>query len=135
MPCHIGESMEDYRERLEPVLMAELLDENGEIKDKYKNDPEMSEWAEWAKAQYDKNDAVAKKEIIADHESTPEQIQEVAIGVENASWNQNRQLKQETLGIHTDASVSVDAVIKETTDAAVDDVKAADTMASLDMSG
>jgi len=48
-----GESMEDYRARLEPVLMDELLDEEGEIKARYKDDPEMSKWAEWAKAQHD----------------------------------------------------------------------------------
>ncbi|WP_340150674.1 hypothetical protein [uncultured Sneathiella sp.] len=41
-----GESMEDYRERLEDTLMKEMLNEDGSIKEEYKDDPRASEWAQ-----------------------------------------------------------------------------------------
>ena len=41
-----GESMDDYRERLEVALMKEMLNEDGSIKEEYKDDPRASEWAQ-----------------------------------------------------------------------------------------
>ncbi len=48
-----GESLADYRERVEQALIAEMIDADGEIKEKYKNDPELKDRAEWAKTRYD----------------------------------------------------------------------------------
>ncbi|WP_339715423.1 hypothetical protein [uncultured Sneathiella sp.] len=47
-----GESMEDYRQRLEETLIEKMLDDTGEIKSEYLNDPELREWAQWAQRQY-----------------------------------------------------------------------------------
>lgn len=52
-----GESLEDYRERVEDALMAEMLDENGNIKPEYKDHPEYGEFAEWAKKRHDLKEA------------------------------------------------------------------------------
>ncbi|MEM9422496.1 MAG: hypothetical protein AAF986_08330 [Pseudomonadota bacterium] len=56
-----GESMEAYRERLEQALMDELLNEDGTIKDKYKDHPEYGEYAQWAQWKYDQQQAQAFK--------------------------------------------------------------------------
>lgn len=53
-----GESIEDYRERLGNVLVAEMLNEDGTIKDQYKNDPAMRDYAEWAQMVYHRDLAV-----------------------------------------------------------------------------
>lgn len=61
-----GESMAEYRERLENALVAEMLDENGNIKPEYANDPEMSAWARWAKDEYEKQQAERDRDYIDD---------------------------------------------------------------------
>lgn len=61
-----GESMEEYRQRLEDALISDMLDENGEIKPEYLDDPEMKEWGLWAKAEYDKREAERDKEYVED---------------------------------------------------------------------
>ncbi|KCZ93825.1 hypothetical protein HJO_00575 [Hyphomonas johnsonii MHS-2] len=57
-----GESLADYRERVEQALIEEMIDENGEIKDQYKNDPELKDRAEWAKTRWDTRQAKLKAE-------------------------------------------------------------------------
>lgn len=50
-----GESMQDYRERLEAVLIATMIDPaTGKIKPEYANsdDPDVLHYAEWAQAQH-----------------------------------------------------------------------------------
>lgn len=42
------ESVEDYRARLEKELVEKMINTDGSIKDKYKNDPELRKYAEWA---------------------------------------------------------------------------------------
>ena len=53
------ETIEQYRERLEKLLVEELLNEDGSIKDQYKNDPELNKYAEWAQKIYNRNAALA----------------------------------------------------------------------------
>lgn len=51
-----GESMTDYRERLETVLIATMIDPaTGEIRPGYTNDSETKRYAEWAQSQHRKN--------------------------------------------------------------------------------
>lgn len=47
------ETIEEYRERLKPLLIERMLDENGEIKPEYKDHPKYGEFADWAKDQHD----------------------------------------------------------------------------------
>jgi len=50
-----GESMEDFRERLDGVLIGKMIDPaTGRIRPQYLNDPEAAEYAKWAKEQFDK---------------------------------------------------------------------------------
>ncbi|WP_298307638.1 hypothetical protein [uncultured Erythrobacter sp.] len=59
-----GESIEEYRERLKPMLIGKLLDENGEIKPEYKDHPKYGEFAEWAKDQHEMRPLLEEKAKI-----------------------------------------------------------------------
>ncbi|MGH1439754.1 MAG: hypothetical protein ACRBBR_06560 [Cellvibrionaceae bacterium] len=52
-----GETIEAYRERLEELLVDELLNDDGSIKDQYKNDPELKDYAQWAQKIYNRDAA------------------------------------------------------------------------------
>jgi hypothetical protein len=54
-----GESMKDYRERVEQALMDELLNDDGTIKDEYKDHLEYGKLAQWAQWKYDQQQANA----------------------------------------------------------------------------
>lgn len=54
-----GEKIEAYRNRLERHLINEMLNADGTIKDKYKNDPKYGDYAEWAQKQFHLNSAKA----------------------------------------------------------------------------
>ncbi|MEO1046383.1 MAG: hypothetical protein AAFX04_13150 [Pseudomonadota bacterium] len=56
------ETMADYRERLETVLIATMIDENGQIRAEYADDPDTARYAEWAQAQYRKREVDAHLE-------------------------------------------------------------------------
>ncbi len=52
-----GESMEEYRARVEQALMDELLNDDGAIKDAYKDHPQYGKLAQWAQWTYDQQQA------------------------------------------------------------------------------
>lgn len=54
-----GENIEAYRKRLERHLINEMLNPDGTIKNKYKNDPKHGDYAEWAQKQFHLNSAKA----------------------------------------------------------------------------
>ncbi len=54
-----GETIQAYRERLEVLLINEMLNADGSIKDEYKNHPELADYAQWAQKQYHLNSARA----------------------------------------------------------------------------
>jgi len=62
------ENLADYRERLEEQLVDEMLNPDGTIKEKYKNDPQMVKYAEWAQSVYNRDKAV---EMANDIETDP----------------------------------------------------------------
>ncbi len=70
-----GEKIEAYRKRLERHLINEMLNADGSIKDRYKNDPKHGDYAEWAQKQFHLNSAkVAVAEL--DDDSTSRQRKE-----------------------------------------------------------
>ncbi|PTN12497.1 hypothetical protein [Nitrosomonas aestuarii] len=70
-----GENIEAYRKRLEKHLIEEMLNPDGSIKGKYQNDPQYSDYAEWAQKQYHLSNA---KAVVAelDNDSTSPQRRE-----------------------------------------------------------
>ncbi|MDJ0922265.1 MAG: hypothetical protein QNI84_14145 [Henriciella sp.] len=48
-----GESLADYRDRVEQALIDEMLDENGNIKPEYRDHPKYGEFAQWARKEWE----------------------------------------------------------------------------------
>ena len=83
-----GESMEDYRTRLEKTLIAEMLNEDGTIKDKYQTG-EYAQWAVWAQNTYDKDYIDQKVEILSDPNVSEEvKIKELSELEDNGTLSQ-----------------------------------------------
>lgn len=82
---HEGESMGDYRDRMETLLIEELLNGDGSIKDEYKNDPELSEYAQWAQKQYHLNSAREAVTELQNTNTTSERRTEILDGLEQRS--------------------------------------------------
>lgn len=79
---HDGESMDDYRARIERVLIDEMLNDDGSIKDAYKNDPELSDYAHWAQKQYHLDSARAAVSELENPNTSPERRDEILEGLE-----------------------------------------------------
>ncbi|MFQ3244122.1 MAG: hypothetical protein ACI9SP_000747 [Arenicella sp.] len=73
-----GESIEDYRQRLEPILTDRMLDADGSIKPQYLNDPELFDYAQWAQKNHHYNLAVGYVRELEDPSTTPERKEEIA---------------------------------------------------------
>lgn len=67
-----GESITAYRKRLEQHLIDEMLNPDGTIKDKYKNDPKYGDYAEWAQKQFHLNSAKAAVAELDDDGTSPQ---------------------------------------------------------------
>lgn len=75
-----GESMEDYRERVEYELVNKMIDpETGTVKDEYLNsdDPDVREAAEWAQKKYDEDKVAELKRSLDDPNLTDEEKREL----------------------------------------------------------
>lgn len=72
-----GESMEDYRERLEQALIDKMLDDAGNINPEYLNDPELREWAEWAQWKFDQQQALELRNATSRPGMTDDEVREV----------------------------------------------------------
>ena len=82
-----GESMAEYRERLEQALIDEMLDENGNIKPEYKDHPEYGRYAEWAQWKYDRREAkTLKAEVSEPGLSDAEKLEKIDNYKETASY-------------------------------------------------
>jgi len=72
-----GENIKAYRERLEKHLINEMLNPDGTIKGKYKNDPKYTDYAEWAQKQYHLKTARGYVRELENPNTTPERHDEI----------------------------------------------------------
>lgn len=79
-----GESMEDYRERVEKLMIAELLDESGQIKAEYKDHPRYGRPAQWAYQQNIDDIATRNVAVLEDPNASAEQIEEAKANIEKS---------------------------------------------------
>lgn len=79
-----GESITDFRERLGRTLVEEMLNPDGSIKDKYKNDPDMRRYAEWAQKIYNRDAALNIANGLKNPATTNEQAQQMLDRLEDA---------------------------------------------------
>jgi len=71
------ESIEAYRERLEPILIKQMLNADGSIKKQYQDDPELRDYAEWAQKKFDLNIAREYVNELEDPNTPQERKNEV----------------------------------------------------------
>jgi hypothetical protein len=71
------ESMKDYRERLEPILIDQMLNADGSIKAQYLNDPELSDYAQWAQKKHHMNIARGYVRELENPNTPPERKEEI----------------------------------------------------------
>lgn len=67
-----SENISEYRERLEAHLIAEMLHPDGSIKDEYRDDPNTSEYAQWAQTRFNENRARSLVQELEDLNTPPE---------------------------------------------------------------
>ncbi|SEP93048.1 hypothetical protein [Nitrosomonas ureae] len=72
-----GEKIEAYRKRLERHLINEMLNPDGTIKDKYKNDPRHGDYAEWAQKQFHLNNAKVAVAELDDDNTSPQRKKQI----------------------------------------------------------
>lgn len=77
-----GESIEEYRKRLEKELVAKMLNPDGSIKDEYLNDPDLRKYAEWAQKIRNSDVAKALTNELSDPTTTPQQGQDIMQRIE-----------------------------------------------------
>ena len=71
------ESITAYRKRLEQHLINEMLNPDGTIKDKYKNDPKYGDYAEWAQTQFHLNSAKAAVAELDNSDTSPQRKEHI----------------------------------------------------------
>lgn len=72
-----NESITVYRKRLERHLIDEMLNPDGTIKDKYKNDPKYGDYAEWAQQQFHLNSAKAVVAELDNDTTSPQRKEQI----------------------------------------------------------
>lgn len=105
-----GESLADYRARVEDALIDKMIDGDGNIKDEYKNDPATRDHAEWAKTRWNIRQAELDAQRLEATYSDPEATEaERSAARENASQAAVRLAKHnsddETVSAEMDAEI------------------------------
>ncbi len=65
-----GESMTDYKERVERAFVEEMLDDNGNVKAEYKDHSRYGQAAQWAKYRHDSESATSLRKKLSDPDLT-----------------------------------------------------------------
>lgn len=100
-----GESIEAYRERLEILLIDELLNADGSIKGAYKNHPELGDYAEWAQKQYHLSNAKTLSAEL-DNNTSPKRREQILDEMKQRGYTEEMMLTdREAKSEHTQASV------------------------------
>ena len=116
---HEGESMEDYRARLEKTLINEMLNPDGSIKKKYLDDPALLIYARWAQKKFNLNLAREKVAELENPATTPARQQEIL-----DSMQQRGDIEELTFATMEASNSSIQDRVKSTADAAEDSVAA-----------
>ncbi|WP_143742955.1 hypothetical protein [Maricaulis sp. W15] len=107
--------MEDYRARLEDELIERMIDpETGQIRPEYANDPELSQYAEWAQARYDARVVDNAIDVLNDPNSTPEEKRTATDTID--SFDEIRAMRREADRLSPDVEPAIDQELEERTD-------------------
>ncbi len=122
----LGENIHDYRKRLEQHLINEMLNPDGTIKSKYKNDPQYGDYAEWAQKQYHLNNARAIAAELDDDNTSPQRREQILDEMQDRGYIEEMTYASKV----TNSSVTSQASVRDTHDEFED--KAAERVISTD---
>ncbi len=109
-----GESMADYRGRLEEVLIATMIDPaTGQIRSEYANDPEMRSYGEWAKAKHQKRGVDAYLEERSDPALSQTQKAAIDKSFEASATYANLSDARETLAVAGEDSSTLHNAVED----------------------
>lgn len=101
-----GESIDDYRERVEQALIDEMIDpDTGQIKDEFRDhpDPDVARAAQWAQSRFKESEARGYARTLRDPNASPEEVRAAEQGATRTLETQ-RQTAQELVRDGTDNS-------------------------------
>ncbi len=110
-----GESIEAYRERLEILLIDELLNADGSIKGAYKNHPELGDYAQWAQKQYHLKAARGYVRELENPHAAPERHEEILHELKQSSSFEELALTSHEATLKSDVQHTVKEIIDSTT--------------------
>jgi len=120
------EDISAYRKRLEKQLINEMLNPDGTIKGKYKNDPKYGDYAEWAQKQFHLNNAKALVTELDDDNTSPQRREQVLDEMQDRGYIEEMTYASKV----TNSSVTSQASVRDTHDQFED--KAAERVISTD---
>ena len=107
-----GERIDDYRARLERELREEMLNPDGSIKDRYKDDPELGKYAEWAQKIYNREAARAIANNLKNPANTHARTHQILRQLEEAQNAEQNTYAARELGGHEEQKEAVLATDK-----------------------
>lgn len=89
-----GESMADYRQRVEDAIVEKIIDpETGKMRPEYKNHPEFKEYGEWAEREHEQRKMKAMAEKVPT--ASPEELAQMERDIREVhTTTENDQLEQ-----------------------------------------
>ena len=112
-----GESITAYRKRLEQHLINEMLDPDGTIKDKYKNDPKYGDYAEWAQTQFHLNSTKAAVAELDNDDTSPQRKEHILDEMKQRGY-----IEEITFADRTAQSIDTQASVRDIHDDVEDKV-------------
>lgn len=101
-----GEDINAYRKRLEQHLINEMLNPDGTVKDKYKNDPKYSDYAEWAQKQYHLKNAKSAVAELDNDNTSPQRREQILDEIKERGYAEEMMLAdREAKSEHTQDTV------------------------------
>ncbi|WP_347888511.1 hypothetical protein ABHF54_01345 [Nitrosomonas europaea] len=112
-----NESITAYRKRLEQHLINEMLNPDGTIKDKYKNDPKYGDYAEWAQTQFHLNSAKAAVAELDNGDTSPQRKEHILDEMKERGY-----IEEMTFADRTAQSIDTQASVRDIHDDVEDKV-------------
>ena len=112
-----SENINAYRKRLEQHLINEMLNPDGTIKDRYKNDAKYGDYAEWAQKQFHLNNARAVVAELDNDNTSPQRKEQLLDGMKERGF-----IQEMVFADRVSNSVDTKASVRDTRDSQHDEM-------------
>jgi hypothetical protein len=112
-----GENINAYRKRLEQHLINEMLNPDGTIRNKYKNDAKYGDYAEWAQKQFHLNSARAVVAKLDDDNTNPQRKEQLLDEMKDRGF-----IQEMVFADRVSSSLDTQASVRDTRDSQHDEM-------------